>query len=333
MTRNLASSSSVATVVLLLSACSTAHADRVPPAASSLGSPLTTAAESPYSVDIIDESGFPQRLHQHRGRTYVLGQAGSRYIIRVGNPTPRRIEVVLSVDGLDVVDGEPADLRKRGYVVQPHSELRLEGFRVSAEQVAAFRFSSVSNSYAGRKGKARNVGVIGVAIFEEEAPSQLALTPLPPPRRRLDRRGGFDGASADLEDERAEEAQAPAPRTRRPAASAPADAKKAAGAEAGAWRDQDPSGDSWTGGRCCRPRPQERPGLGTAFGERRSSPATWTRFVRATPGRPNSMLELRYNDAAGLQALGISLVDDNELITRESASPFPGDRRFSIPPQ
>src|SRR5690606_38241739 len=40
----------------------------------------------------------------------------------------------------------------------------------SLSDVATFRFSSVDNSYAGRKGKARNVGVIAVAIFEEAAP-------------------------------------------------------------------------------------------------------------------------------------------------------------------
>jgi hypothetical protein len=35
-------------------------------------------------------------------------------------------------------------------------------------QVAAFRFGSVRDSYAARKGDAQNVGVIGVAFFAEE---------------------------------------------------------------------------------------------------------------------------------------------------------------------
>ncbi len=35
------------------------------------------------------------------------------------------------------------------------------------DEVAAFRFGSVKNSYAGKKGDDRNVGVIGVAVFEE----------------------------------------------------------------------------------------------------------------------------------------------------------------------
>jgi hypothetical protein len=35
------------------------------------------------------------------------------------------------------------------------------------DEVAAFRFGSVGGSYAAQKGDDRNVGVIGVAFFEE----------------------------------------------------------------------------------------------------------------------------------------------------------------------
>jgi len=77
------------------------------------------------------------------------------------------------------------------------------------------------------------------------------------------------------------------------------------------------------------PRQQgERLGLGTEFGEQRTSAASYTRFVRA-PGRPVAIAELRYNNAAGLMALGIPvqpLPDAGELMTRETADPFPGDR-------
>ena len=46
----------------------------------------------------------------------------------ITNPTAHRVEAVVSVDGLDVVDGENGDLRKRGYVVpavrrDPHRRL------------------------------------------------------------------------------------------------------------------------------------------------------------------------------------------------------------------
>jgi hypothetical protein len=73
---------------------------------------------------------------------------------------------------------------------------------------------------------------------------------------------------------------------------------------------------------------RERLGLGTEFGEQRYSAASYTRFVRA-PGRPVAIAELRYNDAAGLTALGLlvqPLPDPGEVMLRETADPFPGDR-------
>src|SRR5207248_6662203 len=86
------------------------------------------------------------------------------------------------------------------------------------------------------------------------------------------------------------------------------------------------------------PAPQqqrtERPGLGTEFGESRYSAASYTRFVRAQ-GAPIAVAELRYNDAPGLQALGINvqpLPDSGEIMTRETADPFPGDSNFARPP-
>jgi len=101
-------------------------------------------------------------------KNFVIGQPGQRYSIVLRNLTPNRIECVVSVDGLDVLDGQPAAFAKRGYLVDPHGELEIDGFRQSMETVAAFRFGSVRNSYANQKhGDTRNVGVIGVALFHE----------------------------------------------------------------------------------------------------------------------------------------------------------------------
>ncbi len=103
------------------------------------------------------------------GKNHVIGEAGQRYVLVVQNHAPMRIEVVVSVDGLDVIDGKPATFGKRGYLVDPNGTLEIDGFRQSADEVAAFRFGSVRDSYASKKtGDARNVGVIGVALFHEQ---------------------------------------------------------------------------------------------------------------------------------------------------------------------
>ena len=51
--------------------------------------------------------------------------------------------------------------------------------------------------------------------------------------------------------------------------------------------------------------------------------------------RPIAIAELRYNDTAGLVALGIPvqpIPDEGEIMMRETANPFPGDRHFSRAP-
>lgn len=102
------------------------------------------------------------------GRSYVVGEAGQRYSIVVQNHTDFRLEVVVSADGLDVMDGAEASFSKRGYVLDPRGEIDIDGFRQSMDTVAAFRFGSVRGSYAAQKhGDTRNVGVIGVAVFNE----------------------------------------------------------------------------------------------------------------------------------------------------------------------
>jgi hypothetical protein len=85
----------------------------------------------------------------------------------VRNGTTARFEIVASVDGLDVIDGKPADPNRRGYIVDPHGTLVIDGFRTSDASVAAFRFGRVSDSYAARTSGDRNVGVVGFAIFSE----------------------------------------------------------------------------------------------------------------------------------------------------------------------
>ncbi len=130
-------------------------------------------------VSLRDEAGNAMPAYNVGDRVYVVGQAGRRYSIQVENRTPYRLEAVVSVDGLDVVRGTEASLEHRGYVLQPWGTITIDGFRQSTEQVAAFRFGSVASSYAAQTtGSARNVGVVGVALFGEAGaalpPSLLA---------------------------------------------------------------------------------------------------------------------------------------------------------------
>jgi hypothetical protein len=119
------------------------------------------------SVRLVDAWGSPLPTCDLGSRKYVTGRHGDRYVIEVQNHTGQRFEAVATVDGLDVIDGRPGSLAKRGYLIAPHGSLQIEGYRRSLQEVAEFRFGRVSNSYAARTGSDRNVGVIGVALFDE----------------------------------------------------------------------------------------------------------------------------------------------------------------------
>ncbi len=125
------------------------------------------ARRGEYSFELVDEAGRVLPTYAQRGRTYVLGSVGQRYLVRVRNDSPKRVEVVVSVDGRDVLDGGPAEWRKRGYLVEAHSTATIDGFRLSQDAVAAFRFGPVRRSYAALQGDVRDVGVVGVAVFTE----------------------------------------------------------------------------------------------------------------------------------------------------------------------
>jgi hypothetical protein len=122
------------------------------------------------------------------GRLFVLATVGERYSVRIVNPTAGRVEAVVSVDGLDAIDGRPASVAKRGYLIGPFGDVTIDGWRTSLDSVAAFRFSSVRASYAARTGHDRNVGVVGVAFFRERPvvmrippPSVARAAPASPP--------------------------------------------------------------------------------------------------------------------------------------------------------
>lgn len=139
------------------------------------------------SVTLRDESGSALPGAQVGSDVYAVGETGARYVIGVENNSNQRYEVVASVDGLDVIDGQEADFNKRGYVINPYTSFVIEGWRTSDDTVAAFRFSDMDDSYAERVGKGRNIGVVGVAFFHEEGVSS------PDELRRRDSADPFPG--------------------------------------------------------------------------------------------------------------------------------------------
>jgi hypothetical protein len=292
------------------------------------------ARSGAYSLQLIDENGRQLPTYQQDGRTYVLGNLGRRYSLKIRNQSGQRVEFVSSVDGRDVLDGKTSSWSKDGYVVEPYGEVVIDGFRLSRETVAAFRFSSIDHSYASKMGDARDVGVIGVAVFPEKREEPVVIE-IPQPHfwNKLWGSEKKDRASADDEGQGAGGGRA--------ASNGPADLAPAATAPMPAAPPAEQA-DAPLGGMLAKghaepaKRKEARPGLGTEFGEQRDSHVNEVQFVRAS-SRPANILSLRYDDRAGLVALGIDLDPARtarlqELRLRATAEPF-RESGFSEPPQ
>jgi hypothetical protein len=120
--------------------------------------------------------------YESGGRIFVIGEpvttySGGNYSIELENTGKERVEVVVSVDGLDVLSGTPASMSKRGYVIPKNGSISIKGMRMNCK-MHTFQLGSVRDSHAAKSGGekgARNVGVIGVAVYvEDEAAAKMA---------------------------------------------------------------------------------------------------------------------------------------------------------------
>ncbi|MEZ4469462.1 MAG: hypothetical protein R3F60_01405 [bacterium] len=166
---------SVIFAALLAQACAPSSQPLARPA---YGSPGLSAYGGGFRIGLVNEWGQPLATYGNGGETWVEGTLGQRYQVRVDNPTGRRVEAVVTVDGRDVITGDAGSLDTRGYIIEPYGHVMIDGFRTSQSGVATFRFTTPGDSYAGRVGGGANIGVIGVAVFDEAAP--VVMAPPPP---------------------------------------------------------------------------------------------------------------------------------------------------------
>jgi hypothetical protein len=281
----------------------------------------------PYRVSLESLDGSALPTFRHAGTTFVLGEPGDRYNIRVDNPTGERVEAVVTVDGRDAISGDVGDyVSQRGYLIEPWGTLLVEGFRRSLDEVAAFRFTGRGASYSARRGTPQHVGVIGVAVFPEKK-----RPPQPIRRPRVDYSRRLPAPESEY--------RAPAPSAgSAPRGAAAADAPRApAGAGASRSRAGDGREPAWDRERADdAPRKSATSGpsnIGTEYGEDESSSVVEVAFERRTPTHPAAVLSLRYDDFEGLSARGIDL-SSLGYAYRDDAEPepFPYSRRFAPPP-
>ncbi len=243
-------------------------------------------------VSVIDRStGQQLEVYRHRGQLYVAGTPGNRYAVVMRNKSAGRLLTVLSVDGVNALNGQTAATSQSGYVLSAWQAAEIAGWRKSMDDVAAFYFTSVADSYAGRTDRPQNVGVIGVAVYRE-------AVPVPEPAITMQQRqrgaGNEAGAAGAVGERRAAENDAP-----QPAAKAAAPTRDEARSELADSR------------------------LGTGHGERLSAPTQYTAFRRASDA-PSEVLTIRYDSRANLLAQGIIPRPLQRWTPDPTPNPFPG---------
>lgn len=127
-------------------------------------------------VEIYDRTQH-EVLPEYRrfGERWIAGERGHEYAVRIRNRSDVRVLAVVSVDGVNAVNGKSASPSQSGYVVEPGESVSVAGWRKDLERTAAFVFVDPAQSYAARTGRPDDVGVIGVALFRERAaPVELA---------------------------------------------------------------------------------------------------------------------------------------------------------------
>ena len=237
-------------------------------------------------------------VYAHQGRYYVAGTPGEKYSVAVRNKLGQRIMAVVSVDGVNVVSGETASSEQTGYVLWSSMQYEINGWRKSTDEVAAFVFTALPDSYAARTNRPGNVGVIGLAVFREYEPPQPVVMPAPMPYGEL----RSDSLSKSAE---AEAGASAAPMQRK--AEDQADVRRADKASS-----------------AMRQREEK---LGTGHGERESSQVSYTDFRRASE-RPAEVITLYYDSYRNLLARGIV-----PQPSRGIPNPFPGSGQFVPDPR
>lgn len=234
-------------------------------------------------VTVVDRStGHTLPVHFYKGEYWVAGTPGAKYSVSVANASGNRVLAVMSVDGVNVLNGQTAGVDQAGYVFSGYQRYEVTGWRKSNQEVAAFEFVASPASYAARTGRPANVGVIGVALFNERVyQPPVAVSPSYTPYRY----GPFGSAKSAPAQEGAADS----------AAGAPAPAAQSAPSANGSGGELAKRADA---------RPETREKLGTGHGEREWSQVAQTNFERAQSS-PNETIRIRYDSYENLISMGV----------------------------
>jgi len=132
---------------------------------------------------------YPKAVDSPKKKVYAEAVKGEEYKIVVSNLLPRRVGLVIAVDGRNIISGKKSWLKnsERMYILGPHETGEYRGWRTSSDRVNRFYFTDAADSYASAFGDKSAMGVIALAVFPER---ERHVSPAPPADISRERSGG-----------------------------------------------------------------------------------------------------------------------------------------------
>ena len=107
-------------------------------------------------VEILTERGlslslYPTGASDPKKKVYAEAVKGDEYTLLIRNLLPRRVGLVVAVDGRNIISGKKSWLRnnERMYILGPYESGEYRGWRTGSDRVNRFYFTEAADSYTG----------------------------------------------------------------------------------------------------------------------------------------------------------------------------------------
>ena len=144
-------------------------------------------------VEVLTDRGLSLSLYPTgagglKKKVYAEAVKGDEYTVLIRNLLPRRVGLVVAVDGRNIISGKKSWLRKneRMYILGPYETGQYRGWRTGSDRVNRFYFTDAGDSYAAAFGDGSAMGVIAVAVYPE---IERIVSPAPPAELSRERAG------------------------------------------------------------------------------------------------------------------------------------------------
>lgn len=147
-------------------------------------------------TEVLIQDRFVRPVLQSYGKLWVEARNQEEYSLRITNKCTDRRLAVVSVDGINVINGDKASFNGSGYILAGLGSVTIQGWRKSLQEEAKFYFTLPEDGYASRTGQGNEFeGVIAIAEFQE----RRIILPRAPSVSQDSNKGAFSRRSAPQE--------------------------------------------------------------------------------------------------------------------------------------